>query len=330
MNLSAVLSHALTLGASDIHCVTGQAVRYRLHGELHSFEDSMITDDCLNQWINLYLTSPQKQHLQQSKQIDFALALPDLGRFRAHFFQQQQGWSAAFRIIPGHVPCLNDLHLPSVVQKISQYERGLVLVTGATGSGKTTTLAAMIHEINSQRAKHIITLEDPIEFIHTPVKSLVQQRELGQHMIDFESGLRGALREDPDVIMVGELRDLTTIRLALTAAETGHLVLATLHTMSAAKTIHRIIDVFPAEEKATIRAMLADSLQAVIAQELVIKKGGGRVAIQEIMVCNAAIRNLIREDRIPQLNSVIQTGAKEGMQTTEMHRAELISHGIIS
>lgn len=268
----------------------------------------------LKQLLENILNDKQKQSLKENLQIDFAFEIPGI-RCRANVFQQHRGLSAVFRLIPAQVPTFESLALPSIIREISQYDKGLVLITGATGSGKSTTLASMVNYINLHQSGHIITIEDPIEFIHISDKSIIHQREIGTHALSFQAALKATLREDPNVILIGELRDLESIRLALTAAETGHLVLATLHTQSAAKTIDRLGDVFPAEEKALVRTMLAESLRAVVSQTLVAIKGGGRVGAFEVMIVNAAIRNLIRENKVAQINSVIQTHQAQGMQT---------------
>ncbi|MFZ9584658.1 MAG: type IV pilus twitching motility protein PilT, partial [Pseudohongiellaceae bacterium] len=252
-----------------------------------------------------------------------------LGRFRVATFLQDRGTAAVFRLIPDAVPTLAQLGLGAVFQRLADLPRGLVCVTGPTGSGKSTTLAALLDHINAHRQCHILTIEDPIEFVHSSQRSLVSQREVDRHARSFAAALRAALREDPDVILIGELRDLETVRLALTAAETGHLVLATLHTASAAKTIDRIIDVFPAEEKAVVRSMLAESLQAVVAQTLLKRVGGGRVAAHELMLATPAIRNLVREARVAQLYSAIQTGAQFGMQTLDQALKDLVARGLV-
>jgi twitching motility protein PilT len=262
-------------------------------------------------------------------EIDLAIEFPELARCRVNIFRQATGVAAAFRIIPFEVTSLEKLGMPGTVKKLCELPHGLILVTGPTGSGKSTTLSAMIDYINQTEPCHILTLEDPIEFIHPSKKSLVQQREIHQHSENYGDALRAALREDPDVILVGEMRDLETIRLALTAAETGHLVLATLHTSSAAKTINRIVDVFPAGEKDLMRTMLSESLQAVIAQTLLKRRGGGRVAALEILICNTAVRNLIRENKVPQIESVIQTGQAQGMKTLEASIKELTEAGLL-
>jgi twitching motility protein PilT len=272
----------------------------------------------------------QRKHFEEKSDIDFSMQVGDIARFRVNVFRQNRGVGAVFRKIPTKIATLEELGMPPVLADLSRKEKGLVLVTGPTGSGKSTTLAAMINLINEELEGHILTVEDPIEFIHRSKKCLINQREVGPHTQSFNNALRAALREDPDIILVGELRDLETIQLALTAAETGHLVFGTLHTSSAPKTVDRIIDVFPPNQQAQIRAMFAESLQAVVTQTLCKKVGGGRVAGLEIMLGNTAVRNLIREGKIHQLPSVLQTSQNVGMQTLEMHLRELVERGLIS
>ena len=284
---------------------------------------------CVLQGLADVMSEAQQQRQRRDLDADFSLSLPGLGRFRVATFLQDRGTAAVFRLIPDAVPTLAQLGLGAVFQRLADLPRGLVCVTGPTGSGKSTTLAALLDHINAHRQCHILTIEDPIEFVHSSQRSLVSQREVDRHARSFAAALRAALREDPDVILIGELRDLETVRLALTAAETGHLVLATLHTASAAKTIDRIIDVFPAEEKAVVRSMLAESLQAVVAQTLLKRVGGGRVAAHELMLATPAIRNLVREARVAQLYSAIQTGAQFGMQTLDQALKDLVARGLV-
>jgi len=272
----------------------------------------------------------QQKDFETSLETDFSFELPGVARFRANVFQQHRGMGAVFRAIPSRVQSLESLGLGDVFRRIAELPRGLVLVTGATGSGKSTTLAAMIDYLNNTRQQHILTLEDPIEFVHEPRTALISQRQVHRDTHSFSAALRSALREDPDVILVGELRDLETIRLALTAAETGHLVFGTLHTSSAAKTVDRLVDVFPAGEKAMVRSMLSESLQAVVSQVLLKKVGGGRVAAHEIMLGTPAIRNLIREDKVAQMVSAIQTGGALGMKPLDMSLTGLVSQGLVS
>jgi twitching motility protein PilT len=272
----------------------------------------------------------QRRDYEEFLEVDFSFELPSVARFRVNAFNQDRGAAAVFRTIPTRVLTLEELGCPKFFQEVTRQPRGLILVTGPTGSGKSTTLAAMIDHVNSNDYSHILTIEDPIEFVHVSKRSLINQREVHRNTQGFAEALRSALREDPDVILVGEMRDLETIRLALTAAETGHLVFGTLHTSSAAKTIDRIIDVFPAAEKDMIRSMLSESLQAVISQALLKKIGGGRTAAFEIMVGTPAIRNLIRENKVAQMYSAIQTGRKDGMQTLDQHLQELVERGIVA
>lgn len=276
------------------------------------------------------MNDKQRRDYEEFFETDFSFALPGLARFRVNAFNQERGAAAVFRTIPSEILSLEDLHAPKFFAELTEKTRGLVLVTGPTGSGKSTTLAAMVDHINQNRYEHILTVEDPIEFLHTSQKCLINQREVHRDTQSFNAALRSALREDPDIILVGEMRDLETIRLALTAAETGHLVFGTLHTTSAAKTIDRIIDVFPAAEKDMIRSMLSESLQAVISQTLLKKVGGGRIAAHEIMVGTPAIRNLIREAKVAQMYSAIQTGRRDGMQTLDQNLKELVDSGKIT
>lgn len=302
----------------------------RIDGELQAVErGEILTQQQMVAWCQTQLSQTMWQQLQQVGQLDLALSLADGTRLRANFFLQNAGVSVALRRIASQCPTLAELTTPEIIPALLQREDGLILVTGATGSGKSTTLAAMIDFINRHQRRHILTLEDPIEFIHRSQRSLIQQRELGRDTHSFDDALRAALREDPDVILLGELRDTTTVRLALTAAETGHLVLATLHTRSAPQAVERLVDVFPAEEKAYVRAQLASSLQAVIAQKLLSKPGGGRVAIYEILTATAAVSSMIREGKTHQLVSVLQTGAQSGMQTFEQGLQQRVAQGIL-
>jgi twitching motility protein PilT len=330
MNLSTLLAQCITFGASDLHLSSGVPPLLRLNGDLVPLTDVALTHDALHGALMTILPSALQLALTQTHACDFSLEVPPLSRFRIHVFWQARGVSAVFRVIPHQIPSLQALAAPTVLHQLAHSAHGLVLVTGPTGSGKSTTLAAMIHALNQTHNKHILTIEDPIEFVHTPQRCLIQQRELGAHTQSFASALRAALREDPDVILVGELRDLDTIRLALTAAETGHLVLATLHTASAAKTMNRIVDVFAAEEKEMVRHMLSESLNAVVSQTLCKRQdGAGRVAAYEVMLGTPAVRNLVREGKVAQLYSTIQMGRSAGMQTLDQSLASLVQQGLI-
>jgi twitching motility protein PilT len=327
VEIEKLLALSVEKNASDLHLSEGLAPGIRIDGELTFLDAPAFTSSVSFPW----LTETQQEEFQKKWEIDFALSLKDVGRFRVNMFRQNRGVSIAFRVIPPKVLKLDELGLPAVFKKVTEFPHGLLLVTGPTGSGKSTTLAAMIDYINHTQAKHIITIEDPIEYIHHSEKCLIDQREVNRDTKNFNKALRSALREDPDIILVGEMRDLETVRLALRAAETGHLVLATLHTSSAAKTIERIIDIFPAGgERALVQTMLSESLQGVISQTLLKKTTGGRVATLEVMLCTAAIRNLIRENKVAQLYSAIQTAAGEGMQTLDQHLKKLVGQNIIS
>lgn len=330
MNLQNLLHECIAHRASDLHLSSGVSPMFRVDGALVAFSSQPLCQKELHLALMDIMSLAQQTQFSQAHECDFSFEVPALSRFRVNVFEQARGVSAVFRVIPHVVPSLDSLHAPAAFAELLHRTRGLVLVTGATGSGKSTTLAAMVHALNQTQAKHIITLEDPIEFVHTPHQCLIQQREVGAHTLSFTNALRAALREDPDVILVGELRDLETIRLAITAAETGHLVLGTLHTSSAAKTMDRIVDVFPAEEKDMMRSMLSESLNAVISQVLCKRKDEqGRVAAYEVMVGTPAVRNLIREGKVAQLHSVIQTGRAAGMQTLDQSLATLVQQGMI-
>jgi twitching motility protein PilT len=301
--------------------VDGDVKRVNMPALVHKDVHSMIYD---------IMNDKQRKDYEEFLETDFSFEIPKLARFRVNAFNQNRGAAAVFRTIPSVIQTLDDLKTPPIFRDISMYPRGIVLVTGPTGSGKSTTLAAMVDYINDNKPDHILTIEDPIEFVHESKRCLINQREVHKDTLGFSEALRSALREDPDVILVGEMRDLETIRLALTAAETGHLVFGTLHTSSAAKTMDRIVDVFPAQEKEMVRSMLSESLRAVISQALLKRNGGGRVAAHEIMIGTPAIRNLIREGKVAQMYSAIQTGVKEGMQTLDQCLQELLSKGVIS
>ena len=328
MNIKELLTHAIESKASDLHLSSGLPPRIRVDGELIVIEgEEAISSEQMEAYLKEVAPGIKQKNLKATLEADFSYELSDSARFRVNAFYQSRGLSLVFRVIPLNVMSFDELKLPEMMRKLCDLPKGLVLITGPTGSGKSTTLAAMIDYINEHKKLHVITMEDPIEFVHKSKQCLVQQREVEQTTQSFGNALKASLREDPDVILVGEMRDIETIRLALTAAETGHLVFATLHTSSAPKTINRIIDVFPAGEKAMVRSMLSESLQAVIAQILVKRKTGGRVAAHEIMVCTPAIRNLIREDKIPQILSNLQTGQALGMCTLDLSLEKLVNTG---
>ncbi len=330
MDIAELLAFSVKNNASDLHLSAGLPPMIRVDGDIRRINVPELEHKEVHALVYDIMNDKQRRDFEEFLETDFSFELPGIARFRVNAFNQDRGAAAVFRTIPSKVLTLEDLGCPQFFRDITQKPRGIILVTGPTGSGKSTTLAAMIDYINSNDYAHILTVEDPIEFVHQSKKSLINQREVHRDTLGFNEALRSALREDPDVILVGEMRDLETIRLALTAAETGHLVFGTLHTSSAAKTIDRIIDVFPAAEKAMIRSMLSESLQAVIAQTLLKKIGGGRTAAWEIMVGTPAIRNLIREDKVAQMYSAIQTGRKDGMQTLDQHLQELVEKGVVS
>jgi len=330
MDITELLAFSVKHNASDLHLSAGVPPMIRVDGEVRKVNVPALDHKEVHSLIFDIMNDKQRKDYEEQLETDFSFEIPDLARFRVNAFNQKRGAGAVFRTIPSTVLSLEDLNAPDIFRKIAEYPRGLILVTGPTGSGKSTTLAAMIDYINKTRHEHILTIEDPIEFVHETKKSLINQREVHKDTLGFDAALRSALREDPDVILVGEMRDLETIRLALTAAETGHLVFGTLHTTSAAKTIDRIIDVFPAAEKSMVRSMLSESLRAVISQSLLKRNTGGRVAAHEIMIGIPAIRNLIREDKVAQMYSVIQTGMVHGMQTLDQCLRSLVSQGIVS
>ncbi|WP_417346311.1 type IV pilus twitching motility protein PilT [Ferrimonas sp.] len=330
MDITELLAFSVKHNASDLHLSSGVAPLIRVDGEVRRLSVPELDHATIQALVYDIMNDKQRKEYEEKLEIDFSFEVPDLARFRVNAFHQSRGAAAVFRTIPSEVLTLEQLEAPDIFRQIASFPRGLVLVTGPTGSGKSTTLAAMVDYINAERRDHILTIEDPIEFVHKPKNCLINQREVHRDTHSFNNALRSALREDPDVILVGELRDLETIRLALTAAETGHLVFGTLHTTSAAKTIDRVVDVFPAAEKDMVRTMLSESLQAVISQTLVKKVGGGRVAAHEIMMGTPAIRNLIREDKVAQMYSAIQTGMSHGMQTLEQSLTKLANQGLIS
>lgn len=329
MDITELLAFSVKHNASDLHLSAGVPPMIRVDGEVRKVNIPALEHKEVHNLIYDIMSDKQRKDFEEQLETDFSFEIPGLARFRVNAFNQKRGAGAVFRTIPSTVLSLEDLNAPDIFRTISEFPRGLVLVTGPTGSGKSTTLAAMVDYVNSTRNEHILTIEDPIEFVHESKKSLINQREVYKDTLGFENALRSALREDPDVILVGELRDLETIRLALTAAETGHLVFGTLHTTSAAKTVDRIIDVFPAAEKDMVRSMLSESLRAVISQTLLKKSGGGRVAAHEIMMGIPAIRNLIREDKVAQMYSAIQTGMVHGMQTLDQNLRDLVNQGLV-
>ncbi|HEZ2283273.1 TPA: type IV pilus twitching motility protein PilT [Neisseria meningitidis] len=331
MQITDLLAFGAKNKASDLHLSSGISPMIRVHGEMRRINLPEMSAEEVGNMVTSVMNDHQRKIYQQNLEVDFSFELPNVARFRVNAFNIGRGPAAVFRTIPSTVLSLEDLKAPSIFQKIAESPRGMVLVTGPTGSGKSTTLAAMINYINETQPAHILTIEDPIEFVHQSKKSLINQRELHQHTLSFANALRSALREDPDVILVGEMRDPETIGLALTAAETGHLVFGTLHTTGAAKTVDRIVDVFPAGEKEMVRSMLSESLTAVISQNLLkTHDGNGRVASHEILIANPAVRNLIRENKITQINSVLQTGQASGMQTMDQSLQSLVRQGLIA
>jgi twitching motility protein PilT len=330
MDIAELLAFSVKHNASDLHLSAGLPPMIRVDGDIRRVNVPALEHKTVHALVYDIMNDKQRKDYEEFLEVDFSFEIPGLARFRVNAFNQDRGAAAVFRTIPSKVLTLEDLEAPSVFKDICDNPRGLVLVTGPTGSGKSTTLAAMMDHKNNTEYGHILTIEDPIEFVHQSKKCLVNQREVHRDTLGFAEALRSALREDPDIILVGELRDLETIRLALTAAETGHLVFGTLHTSSAAKTIDRIVDVFPAGEKAMVRSMLSESLRAVISQTLLKKVGGGRVAGHEIMIGTPAIRNLIREDKVAQMYSAIQTGQAHGMQTLDQCLQDLVRKGLVT
>jgi twitching motility protein PilT len=330
MDIAQLLAFGVKQGASDLHLSAGLPPMIRVDGDIRRINVPEMEHKQVHDMIYDIMSDKQRKDFEEFFETDFSFEIPGLARFRVNAFNHNRGAGGVFRTIPSKILSLEDLQAPKIFQEISEYPRGIVLVTGPTGSGKSTTLAAMVDYKNDSEYGHILTVEDPIEFVHESKKCLVNQREVHRDTLGFNEALRSALREDPDTILVGEMRDLETIRLALSAAETGHLVFGTLHTSSAAKTIDRIVDVFPAAEKSMVRSMLSESLKAVIAQTLMKKIGSGRVAAHEIMIGTPAIRNLIREDKIAQMYSAIQTGQNVGMQTLDQNLKTLLGSGIVS
>lgn len=331
MEIIELLTLSVQQHASDLHIVPGLPPMVRINGDFERMENQPVLDaEATRKLLGSILDAKQRKKFAEKREIDFALSLLTISRFRGHAFHQTNGMAGVFRSIPERISTLDEWGMPTVFKQLLDLPHGLIVVTGPTSSGKSTTLAAMVDYINKHQACHIITIEDPIEFIHTSCKSIINQREVGRHTIDFKSALHSALREDPDVILLGEMRDLETMRLALTAAETGHLVMATLHTSSAPRAITRIVDAFPSNEKNMIRHMLSESLQAIICQTLVKSVAGGRIAAFEIMLGTQAIRHLIREDKIAQMYSTMQTGSESGMCTLDQYLQKLVDKRIIT
>ncbi len=331
MDISELLRFVLDSNGSDLHISAGEPPIIRVHGEMTKVDLPPLDKEQVHNMVYDVLSDFQRKVFEEQLELDFSFGLGDLARFRVNVFKQYRGESAVFRTIPSKIPSFEDLYLPKVFKDLCGFEKGLVLVTGPTGSGKSTTLAAMIDFINNNKKEHVLTVEDPIEFLHTSKKCLLNQRELGPHTKSFAAALRSALREDPDVILVGEMRDLETISLALTAAETGHLVFATLHTSSAPDTVDRIIDVFPAGQQNQVRSMFSASLQAIISQGLFKRRDGkGRIAAFEILLATPAVRNLIRENKVAQIPSIMQTSKALGMQTMEAACQELIGKNLVT
>jgi len=330
MDITQLLAFSVKNKASDLHLSAGLPPMIRVHGDVRRINVDPLEHKQVHDMVYDIMNDSQRKNYEETLECDFSFEIQGLARFRVNAFNQNRGAGAVFRTIPSKILTLEQLNCPPVFAELSVKPRGMVLCTGPTGSGKSTTLAAMVNHLNENEFGHVLTVEDPIEFVHESKKCLINQREVGPHTLSFANALRSALREDPDCILVGEMRDLETIRLALTAAETGHLVFGTLHTTSAAKTIDRIVDVFPAAEKEMVRSMLSESLRAVISQTLLKRVGGGRVAAHEIMIGSPAIRNLIREGKIAQMYSAIQTGQAQGMQTLDQNLQELMMKGLIT
>jgi twitching motility protein PilT len=331
MDITELLAFSVKNKASDLHLSAGLPPMIRVHGDVRRINLPAMEHKDVHGMVYDIMNDGQRKIYEETLECDFSFEIPNLARFRVNAFNQHRGAGAVFRTIPSKVLTLEELNCPKIFKEISEFPRGIVLCTGPTGSGKSTTLAAMVNHVNENDYGHILTVEDPIEFVHESKKCLINQREVGPHTLSFANALRSALREDPDVILVGEMRDLETIRLALTAAETGHLVFGTLHTSSAAKTVDRIVDVFPAAEKEMVRSMLSESLRAVISQTLLkTKDGSGRVAAHEIMIGTPAIRNLIRENKVAQMYSAIQTGQNFGMQTLDQNLIDLVRRNVVS
>lgn len=330
MTIQELLKFTSDAGASDLHISAGSYPMIRVHGQMKRLNLPKLSANEVEELIYSTMNESQREMFKKELELDFSTKLSNNVRFRVNAFHQINGLSCAFRVIPNEIKGFEELHLPNVLKRLSLKDKGLILVTGPTGSGKSTTLATMVDSINDNKHCHIITIEDPIEFVHSSKNSLINQRELGHDTWSFTKALRSALREDPDVILVGEMRDLETVSLALTAAETGHLVLATLHTSSATKSIDRVIDMFPKEQQAQVRSMLSESIEAVIAQKLLpLKTGDGRIPALEVMIANSAVRNLIREEKTYQIPSIIQAGTKEGMQSLDQSLYNHVMNGFV-
>ena len=330
MDITQLLAFGVEQGASDCHLSAGEPPMIRIHGDLKKLDHAPLTKEEAHALVYDIMNDAQRKAFEETHECDFSFEMGTVARFRVNVFMQRKGEGAVFRTIPTKILTLEQLEMPAILKHLCEKEKGLILVTGPTGSGKSTTLAGMVDYLNETFEGHILTVEDPIEFVHQSKKCLVNQRELGPHTNSFANALRAALREDPDVILVGEMRDLETIQLALTAAETGHIVFGTLHTSSAPKTVDRIIDVFPPNQQAQIRAQFAESVEAVITQTLLKKKGGGRIAALEIMTGTTAVRNLVREGKIHQIPGTMQVSQKDGMQTMDMALQNLVSRGLVS
>jgi twitching motility protein PilT len=330
MDITQLLAFGVEQGASDCHLSAGEPPMLRVHGDLKKLDYAALTQDEVHALVYDIMNDAQRKAFEETHECDFSFEMGSVARFRVNVFMQRKGEGAVFRTIPTKILTLEQLEMPPILKQVCEKEKGLILVTGPTGSGKSTTLAAMVNYLNESFEGHILTVEDPIEFVHQSKKCLVNQRELGPHTNSFANALRAALREDPDAILVGEMRDLETIQLALTAAETGHIVFGTLHTSSAPKTVDRIIDVFPPNQQAQIRAQFAESVEAVMTQTLLKKRGGGRVAALEVMTGTTAVRNLIREGKIHQIPGTMQVSQKDGMQTMDMALQNLVTRGIVA
>ena len=330
MDITQLLAFGVEQKASDCHLSSGEPPMLRIHGDLKKLDHPTLSKEEVHAMVYDIMNDANRKHFEEFHEVDFSFELGDIARFRVNVFMKLNGEAAVFRTIPTSILTLDQLGMPTVMKEMCRKEKGLILVTGPTGSGKSTTLAAMIDFINDDFEGHILTVEDPIEFVHNSRKCLINQRELGPHTLSFANALRAALREDPDVILVGEMRDLETIQLALTAAETGHLVFATIHTSSAPDTVNRIIDVFPPTQQAQIRTQFAESIEAVITQTLMKRKAGGRVAAVEIMTGTTAVRNLIREGKIHQLPGTMQVSQKDGIQTMDMALTDLAVRGVVT